>query len=145
MDDTNLISKLKFIGKIGESEKINVKYMTLQKDNYTTSLIRTFLSHDCRQNTLNFVSTTIEQSIHLLNKYFTSNNQAKIKMAHNIYKDFTNSIRGLIALMTTYNEDTMFCCKIQTIIEHIQTTKIDFDKKYKLDKLDSPVFEDFSD
>ena len=66
-------------------------------------------------------------------------------MAHNIYKDFTNSIRGLIALMTTYNEDTMFCCKIQTIIEHIQTTKIDFDKKYKLDKLDSPVFEDFSD
>ena len=145
MDDTNLISKLKFIGKIGESEKINVKHMTLQKDTYTTSLVRTFINYDTRQNTLIFVSTTIEQSIILLHKYFTSNNEAKIKMAENIYRDFINAIKGLYALKTTYSDDTMFCCKIHTIIQHIQTTKIEIDKKYKIESSDSPVFEDFSD
>ena len=145
MDDTDLISKLKFIGKIGDSEKINVKYMTLQKDNYTTSIIRTFLSHDCRQNTLTFISSTIEQSIHLIINYFTSNIESKIKMAQNIYKDFINSVKGLRALKITYSGDIMFCCKLQTIIEHIETKKIDFIKKYTVDSSESPVYEDCSE
>ena len=145
MDDTDLISKLKFIGKIKESEKINVKYMTLQKDTYTTAIIRTFLSQDCRQNTLIFISSTIEQSITLLINYFSSNVDSKIKMAQNIYKDFTDSIKGLRALKTTYGDDTMFCCKLQTLIEHIETKKIDFHKKYTTEKSESPSFEDCSE
>ena len=145
MDDTDLISKLKFIGKIKESEKINVKYMTLQKDTYTTAIIRTFLSQDCRQNTLNFISSTIEQSITLLINYFSSNINSKIKMAQNIYKDFTDSIKGLRALKTTYGDDTMFCCKLQTLIEHVETKKIDFHRKYTIEKSESPSFEDCSE
>uniref|UniRef100_A0A6C0JAP6 Uncharacterized protein n=1 Tax=viral metagenome TaxID=1070528 RepID=A0A6C0JAP6_9ZZZZ len=145
MDDTDLISKLKFIGKINDSEKIDIKYMTLQKDTYTTSFIRTFLSNNCRQNTLNFISTVIEQSIHLIDTYFTSNNESKIRMAQNIYKDFLGSIKGLRSLKTTYSNDTMFCCKIQTIIEHIETKTLDFNKKYTIESSESPIFEDFSD
>ena len=53
--DKELISVLKFIGKIGKDEKLNVKDMSIQPNNYITSLIRSFIQYDNRNNTFELI------------------------------------------------------------------------------------------
>ena len=60
-DDINRISStLKFIGKIGKNQKIDVKNMYLQPNTFITSIIRTIYQLDNRQNTLELIQKTIE-------------------------------------------------------------------------------------
>ena len=54
--DKEVISRLKFIGKIQKGEKINVKYMFVQPKGIATRISRTIINQDNRNNTLNFCS-----------------------------------------------------------------------------------------
>ena len=57
-----VISKLKFIGKLQKGEKINVRMLYVQQDGIVTQFLRTFLQ-DNRTKTLGFVQDTIKNHL----------------------------------------------------------------------------------
>ena len=54
-----LLSNLKFLSKINKDQKINVRDMFIQENNWTTSLSRTVYKVDNRKNTLHFIQNLI--------------------------------------------------------------------------------------
>ena len=68
-DPTDLISKLKFIGRIKQNEKINTKYLYTQDNNYATSLSRSLLYQDTRENLIIFLNDIISKGIYLIKDY----------------------------------------------------------------------------
>jgi len=117
--DDDILSKLKFIGKIKKEEKICVKNMTVQQNNIFTKLSRSFIIVDSRENTLNFLSHTIKRSFELLSLHMTGKTLFDKSMTEHIMIDLENSKQGLSNLKSTYVNDLMFCCKIDTLIQEI--------------------------
>lgn len=115
-----IISYLKFLGKVKKGEKINIKGMFVQPDGMLTKLSRTFLHPDNRENTKVFLVSTIRQSLDLLDISLVSKKSSDKIMAARIIKDLmVVRDNGLKNLKSTYFEDNMFCCQIDTIIETI--------------------------
>ena len=117
--DNEVISRLKFIGKIQKGDKINVKYMFVQPEGVITSISRTVINQDNRNNTLNFVRNTIKQTFEIISKYIVSNNHSNILYCGNIIKDLKNSKSGLINIKDTYLSDIKFTCDIDTLLQEI--------------------------
>ena len=61
MDIYEIQSRLKFISSVQIGDKINVKFMLIQKDCITTKLSRT-IYYENRQNTYNFIKDTINRA-----------------------------------------------------------------------------------
>jgi hypothetical protein len=137
MDTTEneVISRLKFIGKIQQGDKINVKYMYIQPDTFFTKLSRTILNQDSRSNTLNFLRTTITTSFNLINKYndLEKNDEYdKIilnQKCDNITEDLKKSMSGLICIKDTYLHDVKFICDIDTLLQDINLKISEIDIK----------------
>ena len=117
---SEVLSRLKFIGKIQPSEKINVKYMFVQPDTWFTKFLRTLLSPDNRGNALAFFKSTLDKSFEIIN---THNNAG---MINNIVRDIENSIVGINNFKETYKTDLMFCCEIDTLVQSIILRLDDF-------------------
>ena len=128
---SEIISRLKFIGNIQEGEKINVKNLYIQPDGIITKLSRTLYSQDSRNNTLTFVTNTIKESFNILNMYMKTNHQSKTLLCYNIYNDLKNVSIGLENLKKTYVEDLMFCCRITGLIQEIQIVLSDIKENIK--------------
>lgn len=118
-----IISRLKFIGKIKKKEKLNTRHMYVQPSGFTTSLIRTFWDQDNRGNTLSFVQDTINRSFELLVTY--ERNQDNTLMDH-LLTDMSNSLTGIYNLKDTYIDDTKFCCDLDALIEHTKAKLIKY-------------------
>lgn len=114
--DKEIISKLKFIGKVKKGEKINTKHMYVQSNSISTSFARTFWNQDNRGNALNFVQETVNRAFELLITYERSTEQL---LFENLKKDLNSSLSGLNNLKFTYIEDTKFCCDMDTLLEYI--------------------------
>ena len=132
--DTNkeIISKLKFIGKVKKGEKINTKHMYVQSNSMSTSFARTFWNQDNRGNALNFVQETVNRAFELLISYERSTVESDRVLFENLLKDLNNSLCGLNNLKFTYIEDTKFCCDMDTLLEYI-IARI---KKYTIEEED---------
>ena len=121
--DTNkeVISRLKFIGRISKGEKINVRhaYPFVQQNDLTTSFSRTFYYKDNRANALSFVRNTIERSFEIVSNYKNSNRKSERVMCRRIVDDIKRAKEGIINLKETYITDTMFCCDMDTLLESI--------------------------
>lgn len=115
-DISRISSTLKFIGQIGKNEKIDVKNMYLQPNTFITSIIRTLYQLDNRQNTLELIQKTIEQSLEIIQN---DNTEPLIKT--NFLVDLEKSKEGIRNLKYTYNNDTMFCCNLESIIQMIDS------------------------
>ena len=115
-----IISKLKFIGKLKKGEKVNTRHMYVQPDGLSTTLSRTFLYQDNRGNVLTFAQDTISRSFELLITFERSTSKADKVFYQLLIKDLQNSIEGLANLKTTYIADTKFCCDVDTLLEEIQ-------------------------
>tara|TARA_B100000900_G_scaffold409124_1_gene424498 strand:- start:104 stop:484 length:381 start_codon:yes stop_codon:yes gene_type:complete len=109
-------STLKFIGKIGKNEKIDIKNMYLQPNTFITSIIRTLYQLDNRQNTLELIQSTINQSVEIIKD---TNIDPHLKT--NFLIDLEKSKEGIRNLKYTYNNDTMFCCNLDSIIQMIDS------------------------
>jgi len=127
-NNQEIISKLKFIGKIQKGEKIHTKHMYVQPDSLTTSLSRTFLYPDKRTNTLEFIKETITRAFELLITYERSDKAAEKMQFNLLVGDLRSAALGLKNLKVTYVDDTKFCCDIDTILEFIDTNLIPFSK-----------------
>lgn len=114
-----IISRLKFIGKLKKGDKINTRNMFVQSDGMITRLVRTFINQDNRLNTLSFVQETIRRSFDLLEKYDESSDKKCEKLKENIINDLQNSTNGINNLKNTYCGDVKFCCDMDTLLQLI--------------------------
>jgi hypothetical protein len=117
----DMISKLKFISKVQEGEKINVRGLFIQQDGITTRLSRTFYNLDNRGNTLNFVENTVKRCFEIISLYKRSENESERQICLSILDDLTKSKIGIINLMKTYEHDIMFISRMETLLDEIDT------------------------
>ena len=119
-----IISKLKFIGKIKKGEKINTRHMYVQPDGLSTSIIRTFIYQDNRGNVLNFCQETISRAFELLVTYERSDKNTEQVLFGHLLTDLQHATNGLANLKFTYIADTKFCCDMDTLLQII-TARLD--------------------
>ena len=119
-----ITSKLKFIGKLKNGEKINTRHMYVQPDGLGTSFSRTFLYQDNRINALEFIRDTITRAFDLLAKYERSTVESHKVHYNLLVKDLRNATKGIGSLKITYKTDTKFCCDMDTILEHIHANLV---------------------
>lgn len=117
--DEEVISRLKFIGKLQKGEKINVKYMFVQSESIITSVSRYLIHQDNRQNTLNMVKDTIDKSFDIISLYSISDKKSQQQICTNIIQDLKSVKNGVKNLKETYIIDTKFCCDMDTILQGI--------------------------
>ena len=129
-----VLSKLKFIGKIEKGEKINVKYLFVQPSNWFTKISRTFYMTDNRINAFNFIESTINRCFEIISVNKQTKAFSSYKLIDIILNDIRDSLVGIKNLKDTYSYDVMFCCKLDTLIDSInfrineyETEKIDMD------------------
>lgn len=121
MDKTKeTMSRLKLLGTLKKGEKINTKTISIQGDNFMTSLSRKFYVQDNRTNMISFVEDTVSKTFDILDKYKSTNNtrEENILYSH-ILEDLKQSIIGLERLKETYITDSKIVCDIDTFIEVI--------------------------
>ena len=131
MENEDIISKLKFLSRVQKGEKINVKGMFIQTDNIKTSVSRAVWNTDSRQNTLVFIETTINKTSNLIDTYLRSSKDSEKLIGGNMVKDMILAKDGISHLKTTYNDDTMFCAKIDTFVEIIDAKLAGLKAKHK--------------
>lgn len=117
--DKEVISRLKFIGKVQKGEKINVKYMFVQPEGIVTRISRTLIHQDNRSNTLNFVRSTISRTFEIISTYSSSPKQSQRHICFHVITDLKNAKNGLANLKDTYLDDIKFTCDIDTLIQEI--------------------------
>lgn len=109
-----ILSRLKFIGYIEKGEKINVKFVHRQPNNWITKLSRSLLYPDNRSSSLKFLKEVLNRSFEILEKKIEKEEEY---IARNIYRDLVASKEGLLNLKHTYIEDSKFCCDLDVLIE----------------------------
>jgi hypothetical protein len=125
--DKEVISRLKFIGKVQKGEKINVKYMFVQPEGIATRISRTLINQDNRSNTLNFIRGTISRTFEIISMYETSTKEAHHQFNLHIVNDLKQAKNGLNNFKDTYLSDIKFTCDLDTLIQDIDA------KLYELD------------
>jgi len=132
----DVISRLKFIGKIQKGEKINVRNMSVQPDSIFTRFCRSFVNLDSRINTLNFVTHIIKKSFELINMHLVTKRPFDKIWCVNIINDINNSRVGLLNLKDTYASDIMFCCKVDTLIQEMDARIQDVYCKFQVEGIE---------
>ena len=123
-NNQEIISRLKFIGKLKKGEKVNTRHMYVQPDGFGTSLSRTFVYQDNRGNALNFCQETITRAFELLITYERSDKHDEQVLFGHLLNDLQHATAGLTNLKFTYVTDTKFCCDMDTLLQSI-TAKLD--------------------
>jgi hypothetical protein len=128
----DIIPKLKFISRLNKGDKINVKNLYIQSNNFIDRVSRSFFHIDDRTNTLMFVNNTIKKGFELFLKHIENNNPFDHILCQNLLYDLKNSTNGLINLKETYCDDIMFICKIDSLIEEINARLAEINNKYNM-------------
>lgn len=138
-----IIILLKWLSTIAEGNKVYIRSLTITQNNLFTKLYRTFINSESREDTLQFLYFITNKSLEILDKYndilkkceeikkITINQQVK-----NLIMALCESINGIIALKKTYNEDKMFSCFIDNLVENIILSKFLELKSYKFINID---------
>lgn len=116
-----ILSRLKFIGRVRKGEKINVQHMYVQPCGLITAVSRSIISQDNRANTLNFLHNTITKAFELLEGYKKSGIESEQIMSDHIVKDLKIAKNGLESLKDTYITDVKFCCDMDTLLQIIDS------------------------
>ena len=143
--DDDTISNLKFISKIREGDKIDSKRLCIQPKGIITSLCRTFYYQDNRDNTFTFIINTINHSFNIIELNLSTDDKKKHSMALCVMSDIDNAMRGINNVKKTYIYDSMFCSKIERLLQEI-TVKLNIvkEKAVSIMNEDDTVTEDFS-
>jgi hypothetical protein len=136
--DKEVISRLKFIGKVQKGEKINVKYMFVQPEGIATRISRTLINQDNRSNTLNFVRTTVSRTFTIISSYSSSLQESQRHICTNVIIDLKQAKNGLQNLKDTYLSDIKFCCDMDTLLQEIDAKLSEIEPKLNVLK-DIPV------
>lgn len=134
MDVTNkeIISRLKFIGKLNKGDKINTIFMYVQSDNFFNKIARTLWNHDTRSNSKHFIENTIERIFEMLICYTKSEKESDKILCNNLIRDLKYAKNGILNLSETYTNDIKFKCDMDTIIESIDTKILEYTNYIKI-------------
>ncbi len=121
-----IISRLKFIAKINPGEKVSVKGMYVQPEGLFTTISRSLITHDSRENTMNFLNTAIKKGFDILSSYYESKTPFERQMFTNVLGDLRAAKTGLSNLRQTYEADRMFCCKLDTLEQEIDAKLLQY-------------------
>jgi hypothetical protein len=114
-----VITRLKFISLIKKGEKICVKSLSVQQTSIMTSFLRMF-HKESRETTLDFLTSTINRVFEIIQLCLSSNKISDKTLCKNLVNDLINSSVGLENLQTTYSDDRLFWCHINTLIQAIE-------------------------
>lgn len=128
-----ILSTLKFIAKIREGEKIDVKTMSIVRPDFPSRAYRTFISRESRNETFEFIKTSINKAIDMVYYYLSMDrksdrNSSDKNTKDNFHRDvakviITNIVeakKGLYNLTVTYEEDRKFVTDIETVMETLE-------------------------
>jgi len=133
-NEAEIISRLKFIGKIQKGEKVNTKYLYVQSVGFFTGISRTFITQDNRGNTMDFLQNTISKIFDILYIYENSKKQSDISMCINLIKDLKQAKNGIVNLKETYVIDIKFSCDADVLIENINIKIDEFEPNIQIEK-----------
>ena len=123
-----IVSKLKFIGHIEREEKIDVRNVTRQPNNFYTKIARSIIYPDNRANALKFIREVLARSFELV-EYHLATHKNMI-LCSRIVVDLFKAKQGLMNLKHTYSDDTKFCCDIDVQIELIASKLANFKEQF---------------
>lgn len=136
MDNSQeIMSRLKFIGKIKKGDKINTIHVYVQPSGLQSILSRSFLNKDNRENALNFVKETVGRGFELLTTYKRSSKESDKILANHLIDDLTMSKTGLENLKSTYFDDTKFCCDMDTLLQQITANLLPYNNVKQKDEI----------
>lgn len=113
-----VITRLKFIGLIQKGEKINVKTLSVKQTSVLTGLWRMF-QQESRETTLDFLTSTVNRAFEIIQLCSTSQKQVDKTVCVNVIEDLIKCSCGLLNIQSTYNDDRLFWCHVQTLIQAI--------------------------
>ena len=120
MDNSKeVMSRLKFIGRLQKGEKINVKHMLIQPDSFMTAISRWLIYPDNKRNTQAFVEHTIALSFQIIEANCKSESTYLTDMCLHLIKDLGAARVGIVNLKETYSNDVKFCCDLDTMLQDI--------------------------
>ena len=93
--------------------------MFVQPEGIATRISRTLINQDNRNNTLNFVRSTITRTFEIITSYSSSNKESHRHISLHIIKDLQQCKTGLLNLKDTYLSDIKFTCDIDTLLQEI--------------------------
>jgi len=126
-NNEEVIARLKFISHIQKDEKINVRQVNRQPNNFLTKIYRTIIYPDNRTNSLKFIRDVIYRSFEIIETLIIKNDIVTCKV---IFSDLLKSKLGMNNLKYTYSEDTKFCCDMDVLIEFLCSKILFFKEKY---------------
>lgn len=115
----DIISALKFIGKVKKNEKISTVRMTVQdNDSWYTSFIRTITTQN-RHKTMVFLQNVIGRAFEIASIYIHDTDKHKNRTGWFIIDDIKKSLAGIHNITNTYRDDRMFVCKMESLLQSI--------------------------
>ena len=118
-ENNEIISNLKFIGKIKAGEQINIDSLSICSRNMFSGVYRSIYG-ESRDKTFHFFSLTIKRAFEKIQAYINSDRISDKMLCKNLIQNLYYSIEGLNNLKETYNDDRGFVCDLETLIENIQ-------------------------
>jgi hypothetical protein len=119
-ENNEIISNLKFIGKIKTGEQINIDSLSICSRNMFSGFYRS-LYGESRDKTFNFFSLIIKRAFEKVQAFISSERMPDKMLCIQILKNLQLSIIGLNNLKETYKDDRSFVCDLETLIENIES------------------------
>ena len=134
MTDTTtmeVISRIKFIGRIQKGQKINTRGLYLEQDGWFTRFSRTLLNYDNRANALNFIETTINRCFEIISLNFNSQKISERCLVLNLVSDLKVALQGTSNLKETYMNDHFFCCELDALVQRTTARLVELEEEMK--------------
>jgi hypothetical protein len=119
-ENNEIISNLKFIGKIKAGEQINIDSLSICSRNIFSGIYRS-LHGESRDRTFHYFSLIIKRAFEKIQAYISSERLSDKMLSAQLINNLCLSVDGLNNLKETYNEDRSFICDLETLIENIQS------------------------
>ena len=124
-----ILTKLKLIGTLKTGEKLDVRNLKIENNTILTPLKRMFFGNG-RDSTFTFCCNTIERAFSILFTLAITNKTSDTMICKHILLDMEIAIEGLRNVQSTYKDDKMFYCNIETLMQTIQAKVMDVCEKY---------------
>lgn len=128
-----VVSKLRFISKMKEGEKLDVQTLRLYENCATTALHRTFIArNESRERTLEFIRESTQDAFNLTMKYLTKQEHFYKDVGSMIIKAIQEIKPALVGLKKTYEDDRMFVAKVETFEGTLDTKILDLKRQLEI-------------
>jgi hypothetical protein len=125
VDKKSLIVFLNWFGNIKSGQDI---FVNKEKDSenyiFTPSFfsihVWSYLSQEVKDNNISFIKKKVEDSLAYLNELIKT--KSKKSKQSEVYQSLIKASMGLENLKKNYKNDSLFCCKLENVIESIKNT-----------------------